>query len=407
MSFFTKNDNQSDPSLQPGVGFTLDTAQGPAMSGLSGNELYCIGLLGYTTGSLVVGNCVYSIGLVGSLFSNIKIALGGELSQVTNMINQGRLLSFERLEKELRSSNMPAVTGLSSEVIFHQGNIEFLAMGSAIYKPNEPDQVQFSNASNGQDLYCQIDAYYQPKKFVFGNVAYSIGLAKSIIGNLKELRRGEISQFSDIFNTTRNLALARIKEEARQLGANTVVGIKTQIIDIPENPIQEMIMVGTASINPLLNDLAASLDGVLTSGLSARETWNIARMGYVPLELVLGTSVFSLGLAGGIKASLSNLVKGEITVLSELIYQAREESLKKVKAQATTIGSDDVLGIKTYVYQIEGGLVEIMSIGTAVKRFTGNLTSHDSLPPQALINDSDSLFYLSDQYNNLKQAIGN
>jgi len=54
-------------------------------------------------------------------------------------------------------------------------------------------------------------------------------------------------------------------------------------------------------------------------------------------------------------SSLRNLVKGEIKKLTQLVYGAREESLKKVRAQATEIGADDVLGIKTYVYDIGGG----------------------------------------------------
>ena len=37
------------------------------MTGLSGNEMYCLALKGYTPGSLVIGNSVYSLGFLGSL----------------------------------------------------------------------------------------------------------------------------------------------------------------------------------------------------------------------------------------------------------------------------------------------------------------------------------------------------
>ncbi len=39
----------------------------PVMSGLSGNEMYCLGLKGFAPGELVIGNSVYSLGFLGSL----------------------------------------------------------------------------------------------------------------------------------------------------------------------------------------------------------------------------------------------------------------------------------------------------------------------------------------------------
>ena len=113
-------------------------------------------------------------------------------------------------------------------------------------------------------------------------------------------------------------------------------------------------------------------------------------MGYAPQKLVLGTSVYSLGLAGGIKAAFRNLVRGEVKTMSELIYGAREESLKKVQAQAEAIGADDVLGIKTYIYDLGGGLIEFLAIGTAVKRVPGIATRTELLPVQAIIRDRDT-----------------
>jgi len=113
-------------------------------------------------------------------------------------------------------------------------------------------------------------------------------------------------------------------------------------------------------------------------------------MGYAPLRLVLGTSVYSLGLAGGIMAAFRNLVRGEVKELTHLIYGAREESLKKVQDQAKAIGADDVLGIKTYIYNLGNGVIEFLAIGTAVKRLSHVATYSDALPPQAIIRDKDT-----------------
>jgi uncharacterized protein YbjQ (UPF0145 family) len=124
--------------------------------------------------------------------------------------------------------------------------------------------------------------------------------------------------------------------------------------------------------------------------MTAEETWNIAKLGYAPLKLVLGTSVYSLGVMGGVKSALKNLVKGEINELTQLIYGAREQSLKKVQEQAEAIGADNVLGIKTYIYDLGGGLIEFLAIGTAVKRVAGLTTRSEQLPPQTVVRDRDT-----------------
>ena len=61
-----------------------------------------------------------------------------------------------------------------------------------------------------------MDAGYEPVQHVFGNVAYSIGVGGGILGSLKTLARGEIREFSDVFNHTRHAALDRVVGEARE-----------------------------------------------------------------------------------------------------------------------------------------------------------------------------------------------
>ncbi len=374
---------------------------GPTVySGLSGNELFCMNAIGYKPGNLVVGNSVYAIGFIGSQIAGIKTVLGGEIKQVTNMIAGGRVEALNRLEKEIAANGGNGATGVTSEIIFHNNNVEFLSVGSTIHRIDNQATPSITSSSDGQEFFCQVDAAYMPIKFVFGNVAYSIGIGKSIIGELKELARGEIHQYSDIFNTTRNLALERITDEARKAGANSVVGIRTTIIPFGEEGVKEMVMIGTASYNEQISQLADSLGGVLTSDLTAIETWNVTKMGQVPIKLILGTSVFSLGVVGGIKAAIRSIAKGEVNTLTELIYQAREQSMNRVKEQAQEIGADDVLGIKTYIYQLDKDLVEFLAIGTATKRMPGVSTRSEQILPQAIIRDKATFVDLSDSPSN-------
>lgn len=358
----------------------------PIMTGLSGNEMYCLGLKGLTPGELVIGNAVHSLGFLGGLTAGLQNVLGGEVSEITDIISEGRHESQLRLLGEAKKHGAHGITGVTSDLRTMQGNAEFLSVASCVNDAaSNPSGQPFSTSCNGQELYCMMDCGYSPKKFVMGNVAYSMGLAGGLFGALKTLARGEIKEFSDVFNKTRHTALKRIAAEAREAGANAVVAIETRIM--PFKGIHEMLMVGTAAHHPGL-PAAASQDPV-TSDLTAEEMWNLASLGYMPQKLVLGTAVYSLGLVGGLKAMFKSLSRGEVTDLTSLIYDAREHAIGLIKDEASAIGADDVVGVRTHIHDM-GNLIEFMAIGTAVKRSPNAKTLTPQLPPQAIIKDKDT-----------------
>jgi len=389
-------DDQATPLSPPAPAAASSSSSSTVFTGLSGNELYCLNLVGYKPGNLVVGDSVYALGFIGGLASGIRTTVGGEIRQFTNMISDGRKLSIQRLEQELTQLGGHGATGVTSELIFHPGHVEFLSVGSSIYRQDGQAVTSVTSSSDGQEFYCQIDAGYMPTRFVLGNVAYSIGVGRNFLGELKEMMKGEIKQYSNVFNVTRNLALERIIQEAKDCGANSVIGIRTTILPIGTNGVQEMVMIGTASNNPQVASLAESVGGVITSDLTAEETWNVTKLGYVPLKLILGTSVYSIGVVGGLRAAIRGHFKGEVTTLTQMIYGAREESLSKVQQQAQEIGADDVLGIKTYIYQLGGDVIEFLAIGTAVKRVDGVAPHTDQIPPQAIIRDKNTFINTAD-----------
>ena len=60
------------------------------MTGLSGNEIYCLAQKGIGPGELIIGNSVYSLGFVGGIGAGLKAAFGGEVTQITQIIHEGR-----------------------------------------------------------------------------------------------------------------------------------------------------------------------------------------------------------------------------------------------------------------------------------------------------------------------------
>lgn len=165
-------------------------------------------------------------------------------------------------------------------------------------------------------------------------------------------------------------------------------------------------MIGTASHHPSLLDQYSQMP--ITSDLTNEEMWNMVNMGYVPIQLVLGVSVYSLGLVGGVTAMFKSLGRGEINELTTLIYEARENAIARIAQDAAACGADDVVGIKTNVYQLGGGIIEFMAIGTAVKRLPGVTTISPVLPPQAIIRDKDTFINTAETAlgSNLNQGGG-
>lgn len=356
-------------------------------TGLSGNEIFCLAKKGMEPGELVIGNSVWSMGFVGTLGSGLKTLTGGEVESVTSVVHEGRKAAIDRMQAWSDLRGAIGIAGVDTELVQHGGSMEFLSVGSAVHRAgHDAPGLEFTSSSNGQELYCQLDSGFTPRHFAFGNVAYSIGLGGGIAGAFRGLARGEIKEFSEVFNHTRHLALQRIEGEARAQGGNCVVGIRTSII--PFQGMQEMVMVGTSARHPGYDPTFDERPA--TSDLTCEETWNMVHLGYLPIRLVLGCSIYSIGFVGGLSAALKSLARGEIDEMTKLVYEARENALHHIAEDAASCGADRVVGIKTYVYSLGGGIIEFLAIGTAVRKVEGVRTLSEGLPPQAVMADKDT-----------------
>jgi uncharacterized protein YbjQ (UPF0145 family) len=110
----------------------------------------------------------------------------------------------------------------------------------------------------------------------------------------------------------------------------------------------------------------------------------------------MGVSVYSLGFSSGVMAALQSFAGGEVSGLTEILYEAREKALARIEEEAERFQADEVVGVKTKIYDLGGGLVEFMAIGTAVKKIPGLTTSSTQLLPQAIIQDRDTYIDASD-----------
>jgi len=359
------------------------------VTGLSGNEIYCLGLKNYSAGELVVGNSVNSLGFLGGMAAGFKGIAGGEITQVTEAVEAGRLQAFERMIAEARQEGAIGVAGVASELKNFSGNTEFLFTGSCLHErtPGGAGSSEFfSSAGDAQELYCHMDAGYQPLQHVFGNIAYLMGVGGGVMGSLRSLGRGEVVEYSDIFNATRHHALERIVRQATACGANAVVGIRTRIMIW--HGTHEMLMTGTAARNAALPPMVGG--NPVTSDLTGSEMWAMAALGYAPVKLLLSASIYSLGMVGGLMSTLKSFAKGEINELTTLIHDAREVAIGRLKSEADALGAEEVIGVKTYISELGGHLVELLAVGTAMKKVPGMGVLTASLPAQAIVEDKDT-----------------
>ena len=356
---------------------------------LSGNEIFCLQQKGFFPGEIVVGNSVRSLGLAGAIGSSFRTLAGGEVENVTALISEGRHAAMERLIAEARRHGAHGVTGVTTELSSLAGYTEFLSQGTGIAS-DVGGHPFFTTSASGSELYCHLEAGYTPVSFVMGNVAYALGVGRGITGGLSTLARGEVRQYSEMYNRIRHLALFRLRREAASVGANAVVDVR---IDLrPFGPgVVELLMTGTASRHAALAADSRDPSNVVTSELSGAEIFSLAQLGLAPVQLVMATSVYSLGVVGGIGASFAALAKGELKELTELIYGARENCLSLLRAEAQSVGAERVIGNRLQIRELSPGLIEVVAVGTAVRRLPGITPHSQSLPIQAVVRDDDSL----------------
>ena len=360
-----------------------------SISGLGGNEAFCLSLVDLRPGHLLVGNSVQSIGVLGNISAGLRNLAGGESVDVTEAIKRGRDAALHRMEIEAKQVEATGVSGVASELRPFAGQIEFLSTGSAVHGP-EPTRTFFTSSFDGKELFCAMDAGYSPRRFVFGNIAYSIGAGGGLLGALKSFGRGEIREYSSVLNATRHAALQRIVHEAQATGANVVLGIQIEVM--PVSGFHEMLMTGTAAFHP-------ALTGYKTPGsceLTCDELWSLTKMGYAPIRVVMGTAVYSLGIKGGVMAALRGMKRGEVPGLTSMVYDAREHVLDLIEAEAKMCGADCVMGTDLFIQELSNGLVEFMAVGTAVRRMDSLSTDSDALPAQAVAQHRRTFWQSSD-----------
>ncbi len=84
------------------------------------------------------------------------------------------------------------------------------------------------------------------------------------------------------------------------------------------------------------------------------------------LGIVQGSTVQAKNVFRDIGASLKNLVGGELRSYTDLMNEAREEALDRMKREAEALGANAILNVRFSTSTITQGAAEMLAYGTAV-----------------------------------------
>lgn len=221
----------------------------------------------------------------------------------------------------------------------------------------------FSSALGVGEMLLARESSYRVLGQVMGASVYQIGGQWEFANWKTEYRpsqglRAELATLSQSIAHARDLALQRLREEARLLGAHGVVGVRlhfdeTEISNFKAQGYSssyqwKIVLTGTAVSGSNL----ANVKAPFTSHLSGEETWKLARAGYAPCAIVMGNCVLLQILSNFMRQRLLlTRFKGkpgnfEVTQYTNALYAARKKALSRLELAARNSGAHGVVGVQ-------------------------------------------------------------
>ena len=220
-------------------------------------------------------------------------------------------------------------------------------------------------------------AGFDPLGLVLGTSIYHIGL---------QLRRWGQNQELDVLTQAmyhaRELAMTRMEEEADQLCADGVVGVRLEVGRHEwGGELAEFIAIGTAVKH-------GEGGRPFTSDLSGQDFWTLLSAGYRPVGLVLGNCVYHVAhqsIGGWVQRIGRNR---EMPNYTQGLYDARELAMTRMQVEAEALEAEGIVGVELHERSHGWGahVLEFLAIGTAIIPIRED---HEIVPPALVLNLND------------------
>lgn len=231
----------------------------------------------------------------------------------------------------------------------------------------------FTSDLSVSEFFLVRQAGFMPLGIVFGSSIHNVGL-----GRRGRLRSGELSGLTQAMYSAREQAMARLEAEADLLGADGVVGVRLEVnFRDWGRGLAEFLAMGTAVAAADRTRAEGSwrrADGKpFTSDLTGQDFWTLARAGYAPVGLVMGTCVYHVGYRSPAIAVATAMRSAELPHFTQALYESRELAMSRLREEARSFGAEGVVGVKMIERSHQWGshVVELLAVGTAVRQTDG------------------------------------
>jgi uncharacterized protein YbjQ (UPF0145 family) len=207
------------------------------------------------------------------------------------------------------------------------------------------------------------DAGYEPLGLVVGTSIYHIGFQRR-----RWIRSHELEVLSQALYHARELAMHRMEEEAADLGADGIVGVRLDVRGFgARGHTAEFLAVGTAVRK---RGAPASKQRPFTSDLSGQDFWTLLRTGSRPVGLVMGSCVYAVTFRGPVGSFAQMFRNVELVEFTQAMYDARELAMARMQREAEHLSADGIVGVELaeHGHGWGGRIIEFFSIGTAIVR---------------------------------------
>lgn len=204
-------------------------ADGMFTSDLSVNEFLLVREAGFEPLGLVVGSCIYHVGVQLSAWSKNQ-----EMTVLSQAMYHARELAMSRMKHEAGVLHADGVVGVRLEVKRMEWNehiLEFMAIGTAIAHREGSTGFKgvqgkpFTSDLSGQDFWTLLQSGYRPLEMVMGSCVYHVA-HQGLFSSLSNMGRNtELTQFTQAMYDARELAMDRMQHEAAQAGAEGITGV--------------------------------------------------------------------------------------------------------------------------------------------------------------------------------------
>ena len=212
------------------------------------------------------------------------------------------------------------------------------------------------------------EAGFEPAGLVMGSSIYHVGYQRG-----KWSKNEEMQVLTQAMYHARELAMARMEEEAEALGADGVIGVRLTVKRHAwGEQVLEFLAIGTAVYSRNGGAWRTPANKPFTSDLSGQDFWTLLNSGYRPISLVMGNCVYHVAHQGftGWLSTIGN--NKEMPNFTQGLYDARELAMERMQAEAVADGATGVVGTviqeKTHD-DWDSHVIEFFAVGTAVLHY--------------------------------------